>query len=241
MNQERASLKAPAGWTSLGVLLLAVAHYQGLFVAPAEATMGDVYRILYVHVPTAWLVLVVYLWAFLAAIPSLWTGRRIWDARLEACVEVGLLLNCLVLIQGSIWARPTWGVWWTWDPRLTTTAVMLVSFVGVMVLRSMIQPPSRRAVVTAIATIIAFVDVPVVYMSVKWWNSLHQMQSSPETVDQTMILPLRMAAFGMLFLSMGFVGFRRRIAEARLALEDDAPDLPRAPVPLALDSVGGEE
>ena len=119
---------------------------------------------------------------------------------------------------------------------------MLVSFIGVLVLRSMILAPSRLAVVTAIATILAFVDVPIVYMSVKWWNSLHQMQSTPETVDSVMHLPLRMAAFGVLFLSLGWIGLRRRIAEVGLVYENDAPDLPGPQEPLALrDSQGGEE
>ena len=228
-------LYLPVGLLILGFGLLIVAHYLGLFVVPAEAAMGDVYRILYVHVPCAWVALVVYLLAFLAAVASLWTGSARWDARVEASVEVGLLLNILVLLQGSIWAKPTWGVWWTWDPRLTTTAVMLVSFVGVLLLRSMVHAPARRAVVTAVATIIAFVDVPIVYMSVKWWNSLHQMQSTPETVDSVMHLPLRMGAFGVLFLSLGWIGLRRRASEVGLVREQDAPDLPtpREPLPMA--------
>ena len=235
-------LYLPLGLLVFGFGLLAVAHYQGLFVVPAEAAMGDVYRILYVHVPCAWVALVIYLLAFVAAVGSLWSGRSRWDARVEASVEVGLLLNALVLIQGSIWAKPTWGVWWTWDPRLTTTAVMLVSFLGVLVLRSMIHAPARRAVVTAIATIVAFVDVPIVYMSVKWWNSLHQMQSTPETVDSVMHLPLRMGAFGVLFLSLGLIGLRRRVAEQGLVHEKDAPDLPSPKAPLDLgENSRGEE
>jgi heme exporter protein C len=213
-------------WGGLGILLIGIGHYMGLFVAPKEAMMGDVGRILYVHVPTAWVALLTYLIAFVFAIGSLWTGKVAWDAYLEATVEVGIVLNVLLTIQGSIWARPTWGIWWTWDPRLTTTAIMVLSFIGVMLLRNNIDNPERRSLVTAIGAIIAFVNVPIVYMSVRWWRTLHQDLSSPETVSNTMVLPLRIAAFGMLFLMIGLILSRGKIALKRLQEESDTPDLP---------------
>ena len=222
-------MKWEHGLAALGLVLLTVGHYMGLYVAPPEAMMGDVGRILYVHVPTAWVALVLYLIAFVCAIGTLWTSKRSWDATMEASVEVGAVLNVLLLIQGSIWARPTWGVWWTWDPRLTTAAVLLVLFVVVLVLRRTIEQPERRMTASAVATIIAFVDVPIVYFSVKWWRTLHQPFSSPKTVSSEMVTPLRVAAFGMLFLALGYMGMRRRIAAAKLAEEDDAPDLPELP------------
>ena len=218
----------------LGLVLLVIGHGLGLFVAPEEAMMGNVGRILYVHVPTAWVALVTYLIAFVLACGSLWTSRRGWDAGTEAAVEVGVLLNALLLCQGSIWAKPTWDTWWTWDPRLTTTAIMVVTFVGVLVLRSLVHRPSRRAMATAVATIIAFVNVPIVYKSVEWWNSLHQEFSSPDTVSDPMILPLRIAAFGMLFISIGLIGWRASIGVKRLAAEDTPDALPDAPKPLEL-------
>ena len=209
-----------------GLALLAIGHGMGLFWAPPEAMMGDVGRILYAHVPTAWVALVTYLIAFIAAIGTLWTARHGWDATTESAVEVGVMLNIMLLFQGAIWAKPTWGVYWTWDPRLTTTAVMAVTFIGVLLLRRMIDRPDRRMVASAIVTIIAFVNVPIVYMSVKWWNTLHQNFSSPETVDSYMVLPLRIAAFGMLFTSIGLIGARRQVSLAQLTREDSAPDLP---------------
>ncbi len=222
-------MKWEHGLAALGLVLLTVGHYMGLYVAPPEAMMGDVGRILYVHVPTAWVALVLYLIAFVCAIGTLWTSKRSWDATMEASVEVGAVLNVLLLIQGSIWARPTWGVWWTWDPRLTTAAVLLVLFVVVLVLRRTIEQPERRMTASAVATIIAFVDVPIVYFSVKWWRTLHQPFSSPKTVSSERVTPLRVAAFGMVFLALGYMGMRRRIAAAKLAEEDDAPDLPELP------------
>jgi heme exporter protein C len=220
-------------WVGLiGLLLLIQAHYTGLFVAPPEAMMGDVGRILYAHVPTAWVGLLTYLVAFVAAIGALATGKAAWDAMVEASVEVGLLLNALLLIQGSLWAKPTWGVYWTWDPRLTTCAIMVVAFGVVLALRKQLDDPMRRLTISSVATIVAFINVPIVYMSVKWWRTLHQPYSSPETVDSAMVTPLRVAAFGMLFLSTGFVVRRWRIASAGLKMEFEAPDLPEAPTPL---------
>lgn len=220
----------------LGVTLMAVGHGMGLFLAPPEAMMGDVGRILYVHVPTAWMALLVYMISFVAAVGALWTGRRGWDATVEASVEVGVLLNALLLIQGSIWARPTWGVWWTWDPRLTTAAVLLVAFGVVLVLRRTIEQPDRRMVASAVATVVAFVDVPIVYFSVKWWRTLHQPFSSPKTVDKAMVSPLQVAAVGVLLFAIALVVARRRIALQTLEREDAAPDLPDLPAQLDVGS-----
>ena len=219
----------------LGTALLVWSHYTGLFVAPPEAMMGDVGRILYAHVPTAWVGLLTYLVAFIAAIGALATGRAAWDAMVEASVEVGLLLNVLLLVQGSLWAKPTWGVYWTWDPRLTTCAIMVVAFGVVLGLRKQIDEPARRLTMSSAATIVAFVNVPIVYLSVKWWRTLHQPYSSPETVDSAMVTPLRVAAFGMLFLATGFVVRRWRISLAELRYEFDAPDLPEASSPLSVE------
>ena len=220
---------------ALGLILLAIGHGMGLFVAPAEAMMGDVGRILYVHVPTAWVCLVMYTVAFGAAIAALLKGTKGADAWVEASVEVGLLLNVLLLIQGSIWARPTWGIWWTWDPRLTTSAILAVAFAAILVLREIIDSPAKRLTVSAVATILAYVDVPIVYMSIKWWRTLHQNFSSPETVSSAMVLPLRISAFGMLFLSLGFAMFRKQLALRRLEAEDAETELPPMPVPLDLE------
>jgi heme exporter protein C len=205
----------------LGLGLLIVGQYMGLFVAPAERMMGDVGRILYVHVPAAWLTLVTFTFGFFAAFGHMMTGRRALDWVTEATTEVGVMLNALLLILGSIFARPTWGTWWTWDPRLTSSAVMLLTFVGVMLLRSAVRDPERRATWTSVATILAYVNIPITYLSVRWWRSLHQVQSSPETVAAPMVLILRLNAFAFLFLTIWFIARRWRIAKAR-----DLADLP---------------
>jgi heme exporter protein C len=138
---------------------------------------------------------------------------------MEAAIEVGVLLGFLLCCQGAIWAKPTWGVWWDWDPRLTTTAVLVAAFAGVLALRRFVDDPVKRATWSAVAAIIASVDVPIVYYSVRWWNSLHQLQSSPATVSSQFYLPLRLNAFGILFLMTGFIMLRARIASQRIATE----------------------
>lgn len=208
----------------LGLALLLVGSYIGLFVAPAERHMGDVQRIMYVHVPSAWSALVCFTVAFVAACGSLWTGRKRWDAAMTGSIEAGVVLTTLLLAQGSIWARATWGVWWDWDVRLTTSLIMLLLFAGVLALRSFVEDPGRRATWSAIATIISFVDVPLVYFCVRWWRSLHQVQSSPETVDRAIVLPLRVNAFAFLFLAIWFIARRARLELLRRRGEE--VDLP---------------
>jgi heme exporter protein C len=144
-------------------------------------------------------------------------------------MEVGVVLAVLLCFLGSIWAKPTWGVWWDWDPRLTTTAIMVFAFAGILALRRFVDDPVKRATWSAVAAIVAFVDVPIVYFSVKWWNSLHQLQSSPETVSRAFHWPLRINAFGILFLMSGMIGLRARLAALRLEGELGPPLPPTVP------------
>src|SRR5262245_27135189 len=128
-----------------GALLLLVGSYIGLFLAPPEAYMGDVYRIMYVHVPVAWNTMLAFTFAFFCALGFLWKGDHKWDSRHEAALEVGVVFAALLCMLGSLWAKPTWGVWWDWDPRLTTTAIMLLAFSGIIALRRFVDDPVKRA------------------------------------------------------------------------------------------------
>lgn len=208
-----------AAWLAFGATL-------GLTWTPPEKFMGDVGRILYVHVPTAWGALVAFTLAMGFAVAYLWNKNPTWDAWNEAACEVGILLGALVLFQGSVWGRPTWGVWWDWDPRLTTTLILVLLFAGVLALRAFVDDPAQRATWAAVAAILAWVDAPIVYFSVKWWRSLHQMQSTPSTVDPQMVWVLRIDAFAVLFLALGWMAFRARIAryrQAREAMLEESP------------------
>jgi heme exporter protein C len=215
--------KTPYVVLAIGALLLVFGSWWGLTVAPSERYMGDVQRIMYIHVPTAWNWMLAVLFAFGCAVASLFTNNAKWDSRMEAGLEVGVLLAFLLCIQGSIWAKPTWGVWWDWDPRLTSVAVLLMASLGILALRSFVEDPSRRAVWSAVATIIASVDLPIVYFSVKWWNSLHQEQSTPQTVSSAFHLPLRVNAFGILFVMIALIMLRTRVAALRLQHETAMP------------------
>jgi len=199
----------------IGLGLFFQGQYMGLFDSPAERMMGDVARILYVHVPAAWIAMLIFLVAGVSALLFLTTSKDIFDSLTEASAEVGVVLGGLLLALGSIFAKPTWGAWWTWDPRLTATAVMELSFIGVLLLRSVVTEPSRRASWTALAAILASVNMPITYMSVRWWRSMHQLQSSPTTMGGDMVFVLRMNALAFLALAIYFVARRTRIAKVR--------------------------
>ena len=185
--------------------------------------MGVVQRILYVHVPCAWIAMLTFTVAFGFAIASLWTGKERWDNLLTGAIETGVVLNVLLILQGMIWARATWGVWWDWDVRLTTTLILALLFAGILALRSFVPEPGRRATWSAIAAIVAYVDVPLVYFCVRWWRSLHQIQSTPETMDPAMVLPLRINSFAILALAIWFTVRRAQIEANRRRSEEVAP------------------
>jgi heme exporter protein C len=224
-DDARTSPRRANAMLAVGAVVLLAGAAIGLFAAPAEQFMGQTQRIMYVHVPTAWSALLAITFGFGFAIAFLFSGRLEYDSRLEAAIEVGVLFAFLLCCQGAIWAKPTWGVWWDWDPRLTTTAVLLFAFLGILALRKFVEDPVKRGIWSAVATIIAYTDVPIVYFSVKWWNSLHQQQSTPNTVSSAFHLPLRLCAFGVLFLMLGFMMLRTRIAALRLEAEIAAPPL----------------
>jgi heme exporter protein C len=217
-----------------GLIVLGIGHGIGLLVAPAELGMGETGRILYAHVPCAWVALLVFGAAFAGAVMALWSSSPGGDALNEAGVEVGLLFSALLLVQGSLWARPTWGVFWTWDPRLTTTAILFVAFAGVLVLRRLVDQPERRMTTSAVATIVAFVDVPVVYFSVRWWKTLHQPVSPRGSIDASMLCPLLLSFGGLLLLAAAFLIARWRIARARIAAECAGEGLGEPPPPIVL-------
>jgi len=162
------------------IVLLALTAVLALVVSPAEVNQGDSVRLLYLHVPTAWLAL--YLSFGVTSLASalyLWprTRSRFWDMLAGASAEIGVLFLGLTLAVGSIWGRPTWGVWWTWDPRLTSTAVLFVLYLGYLAVRGVPGDQavtSKRAAVVALA---AFVDVPIIHQSVEWWRGQHQAAS----------------------------------------------------------------
>ena len=151
--------------------------WLGIWVTPPDKTQGDLVRLVYIHPGVAWVAL--YLAFGLAAVSSLlylWPRTRslFWDRLAAAAVEVGVVFNVCTLVSGSIWGKPTWGVWWAWDARLTSTAVLLVLFLGYLALRRVPAEPELRARRSAFVALFAAVDIPIIHFSVNWWNTLHQ-------------------------------------------------------------------
>ena len=211
------------GWLSVVALVAGLVMSFG--VAPREVTQGTVQRIMYVHVPTAWCAMLVLTWAAWCASAYLITGRWHWDHRLEAAIETSILLCFLLSVQGAIWAKRTWGVWWDWDPRLTTVAILLMVFLGISALRRFVEEPAKRATWSAVATVVGYIDVPIVYFSVKWWNSLHQQQSNFSTVSRDFLIPLFTNFAGMLLLIIGAMTIRARAAALRTQEETAPPPM----------------
>jgi heme exporter protein C len=155
-------------------LAVLVGLYLAFVYAPADALQGDVQRIMYIHVPTAWVAFFAFFVVFVSSLIYLWRRLPEADRLAYASAEVGVLFTALTLIDGSIWGKPTWGIWWTWDARLTTTAILFVMYIGYLMLRSFVEDPDRRARLAALVGIVAFIDVPITYMSVLWFRTLHQ-------------------------------------------------------------------
>lgn len=210
----------------LGLWMVVVGQYAGLFVSPRERMMGEVGRILYVHVPSAWLTMLTFTFTCVFATGFLLSGKRWMDHVVESTSEVGVVLAALLQLTGMLFAKPTWGVFWDWDPRLVSTAVMMLSFIGVLTLRGLLDDPDRKATWTSVGAILATTTMIVTYFSVRWWRSIHQMQSSPDTVADPMVLVLRWNAFAFLFLTIWMVARRARLSAARDRAEA-APPLPQ--------------
>jgi heme exporter protein C len=150
--------------------------YLALFVAPPDAVQGDAQRLMYLHVPVAWLAYLSFGVTALASLLYLVPATRSlrWDLLAGASAEIGVVFTGLTILLGSFWARPVWGVWWTWDARLVTTAVLFFLFLGYLALRQVPAAPHVRARRAAVAGLVAITDVPVVHLSVIWWRTLHQ-------------------------------------------------------------------
>ena len=201
----------------LGILALVamlVGSYVGLAVVPADAAQGNVQRLMYVHVPAAWLAFLAFFVVFVMSVLYLIQRDERWDRVAASSAEIGVVFTVVTLLLGMMWGKPTWGVYWTWDPRLTTTAILLSIYVGYGALRSFAEDGEKRARWSAIVGVIGFANVPIVYMSVTWWRTLHQPPSSPRSVapDILWTLMLNLAAFTLVYVYL----MVRRIRFAKL-------------------------
>jgi heme exporter protein C len=240
MSGSEAALSRPRwlprlGWAALVALVSAQA--LGFWMSPPDRDMGHLQKIMYVHVPTAWAGMIAFLIVFVASLLYLWRRDPRYDLFAAAAAEIGVVLTALTLALGSIWGRPTWGVWWTWDPRLTSTAILLFLYLGYLALRSFTEEPERRARWSAAVGVLAFLNVPIVYMSVRWWRTLHQVQSNPSTLDPAYTLGLRLNSIAFLLLLGYWLG--RRYQAARLEWEAEERREELALAGMQRDLIGG--
>ena len=203
----------------LAFVALVAAETIGVLISPPDRDMGDLQKIMYVHVPAAEMAFLCFGIVLVGSALYLWKGHDLADLVAASAAEVGAVLTALTLMLGSIWGRPTWGVWWTWDARLTSTAVLLVIFVGYLALRAFTEDPERRARWSAAVGILGALNVPIVYMSVKWWRTLHQLQSRPNTMERPYQIALGLNALAMMIVVAFFVVRRIHIAQVERALE----------------------
>ncbi len=222
MSELSAPSLPPTGRAPLlgaGALVAMVAgSAAGLLLVPADALQGQVQRLMYIHVPAAWLAMLSFFVVFVMSVLYLVQRDQRWDRVAASSAEIGVVFTALTLLLGSLWGKPTWGVWWTWDPRLTTTAILLMIYVGYLVVRSFADDPEKRARWAAIVGIVGFVDVPIVYLSVLWWRTLHQPPSSPRSMagEFVYVLLLNVAAFTLLYIYLMVRRYRIAVAESHL-------------------------
>ncbi len=180
------------GWvTAIGLLSGLSA---GFLYAPRDAVQGNVQRIMYLHVPSVLTAYLAFGVVFLASLAYLFSQRSRWDRLAGASAEVGVVFTGLTLVSGSVWGKPTWGTWWTWDARLTTTALLFLIYVSYLLVRGMVEDRERAARFSAVVGIIGAIDVPIIHFSVQWFRTLHQpatlLRPQAPTMDATMVFTL---------------------------------------------------
>ena len=157
----------------VATLLVIAGAYAAFYIAPNERTMGVLQRIFYFHAATAWAGMDAFFICFVANLLYVWNRQPKYDWLGVTCAEVGLVCTTVVLITGPIWAKPAWGIWWTWDARLTSTFVLWLLYISYLLLRSLIEEHERRALLSALFGIFAYIDVPLVFFSIRWWRTQH--------------------------------------------------------------------
>jgi len=211
--------RKPLGIAAL--VMIPVLMYLGLVFAPEDAQQGPAQRIFYIHVPAAWIGFLAFFVVFVASIAFLATKNSRWDDVASSSAEVGVIFTTGVLVTGPLWGRPVWGVYWTWDPRLTSFLMLWLIYVSYLVLRGYVPEPARRATYSAVLGIVGFLDVPIVYLSARWWRSEHPTQFVVEGGDlpAQMLVTLLVGIATFTFLFLYLLSVRRSVARLRAQRE----------------------
>jgi heme exporter protein C len=206
----------------LSALVLAVGLWMS-FAAPEDYQQGTTVRIMYIHVPFAWLSMLCYTIMAIAALGTLVWRHPLADVSLKAAAPIGAVFTALALVTGSIWGKPMWGTWWVWDARLTSVFVLFLMYLGIIALSRALEDAGRAARATAVITLVGFINIPIIKFSVDWWNTLHQPASvfrlDGPTIDASMLRPLMVMAIGftLLFLTLHTMAIRTEILRRRVA------------------------
>jgi heme exporter protein C len=216
---SRAVLPWSAG---LAALLLGVGLYLSLFVAPPDYQQGESVRIMFIHVPAAWMALFVYTFMAVASAVGLIWRHALADLAAKAAAPIGAVFTLAALVTGSLWGKPMWGTWWVWDARLTSVLILFFLYLGYIALWQAIEDRSKAARAAAILALVGFVNVPIIKFSVDWWNTLHQPASvfrmGGPTIDASMLWPLFVMAAGFkaYFVTVLLLRIRAEINERRI-------------------------
>ncbi len=193
-----------ARWTpwafSLAFTALAIGVYGAIYTVPADYQQGENFRILYIHVPSAWMSLFIFVAMAIQSFIALVWRIKICEILAMACAPVGAAFTLITLVTGAIWGKPTWGTWWTWDPRLTSELVLLFLYIGVIGLNNAIEDRRAAARAAGFLALIGVINVPIVHFAVHWWNTLHQGETirliGPSKMDPSMLWPLLATVLG---------------------------------------------
>jgi heme exporter protein C len=210
-------------WLAAAATVVLAAGLYLSFTAPEDYQQGITVRIMYIHVPFAWLSMLCYSLMALSALGTLVWRHPLADVALKAAAPIGALFTALALVTGSIWGKPMWGTWWVWDARLTSVFVLFLMYLGIISLTRALDDPSRSARAAAIITLVGFVNIPIIKFSVDWWNTLHQPASvirlDGPTIHPSLLWPLLVmaAGFTILFVTLHLMAMRNEIQRRRVA------------------------
>jgi heme exporter protein C len=203
-------------------LVLIIGLYMVFFASPPDYQQGETVRIMYIHVPAAWLAMLCYGVMAVAALGTLVWRHPLADVAGKAAAPIGAGFTLIALLTGSLWGRPTWGTWWEWDARLTSVLILFLIYLGLIAVWRAVEDPNRAARAAAILTLVGTVNLPIIHYSVVWWNTLHQGASvfrlGGPTIDPSMLRPLLVMAIGalLLFVTLLLAAMRNEIHRRRL-------------------------
>jgi heme exporter protein C len=209
-------------WLAAVTLLAFAVGISQIYGAPDDYQQGATVKIMFIHVPAAWLGIFAWVLMSVAALGTLVWRHPLADVAAKAAAPIGAAFTLMCLITGALWGRPMWGTYWVWDARLTSVLVLLLMYLGVIALWRTIDEPSRAARVVAVLTLVGAINIPIIKFSVDWWNTLHQPASvlrlGVPTIHPTILLPLMvmLAAFTLLFLTLHLAAMRNEVMRRRL-------------------------